>query len=270
MPEQEPWYQYYCRVSDELKEPVEEVITGTYAYNYIMKILKKHYSDEEIDECFNSHTAEYDRNNIQYHYFASAFDDTADTVITEYENCYKWDINGAHCDAICEIFPKAYNDIKKLYDQRKIHPKYKKFVNFFVGAMCIRGHRPTYNWVVQRTNGILQEAINYTYGINSQLVYANTDGFIIQNPENFINNSTELGFFKLEYAGTVQVAESNNYWIYQAGDEIKGSMPLQLRDKVDLRIGKTITYETKHIKNTDINGCEYVTYDYVNIEEKNL
>lgn len=116
---------------------------------------------------------------IQLHYNYSDMDG----LITKHNNCFKYDINSAYGYYLKQIFPKATEDIDKLYRLRKEHPEYKSYFNYFIGMLNSpskkKKYGETYNWIVQQTRQKLEEAIRYTGGV---LIYANTDGYVVRNP----------------------------------------------------------------------------------------
>lgn len=245
------WKQVIVRKVDNQIDLIEAGATGTYSWNFIMKILKKSYTKDEIEECLKMHEAEYDPNNIQAHIICSIPNE-----LMVFNNTYKYDINGAHCAALIEIFPKAKEDILNLYNARHEHPRYKAFVNYFVGYLCKRGHRKTYNWIVQRTNQILQKAMQYVGG---HIIYANTDGFIVRNPARELPTSKELGDFKLEYKGQTRFYQHTNWYAYEidTNDEAKritGNIRLSVRHMINLKEHKIVDYtrELVHLGNIDM------------------
>lgn len=178
----------------------------------MIKLLKKYYTDEEIDVCLKSFQAEYDYKKAQLHYFKEGSPDK----ILKFENCYKYDINGAHNEALTIIFPKAKDAIIKMYLERKKHPVNKKYINYFVGMLCRKGYRETYNWIVQRVSAKLKTHILDACG---EILYANTDGFIVKDPMFELETSSELGALKLEYKGDVCFYNDINYFCFQLSDK---------------------------------------------------
>ena len=230
------WKQVKLRKTTNTSKLVDDDVTGTYAWNYIMKLLKKYYTVDELDTILHAHEAEYDATKRQYHYNYNI--DV--NCLLKIPNCKKYDINGAHCDALLELFPLASKDILSLHNKRKQDPKIKKFFNYFVGELCRKGYRLTYNWIVQRTNALLMQAINFTDG---ELIYANTDGFIVFEAKELLTTSTNLGEFKAEYEGDVYIFRSKNYILYQCGEDMTGSCRQIVRDQIDLRQGKVVEYD---------------------------
>ena len=235
------WKQCRLRRVENAQTVVEKTITGTYAWNYLKKILAKYYSEEEIENILCSYEVEYSEDYKQFHYNITVERDE----LIHISNCVKYDINGAHCAAIVELFPKAAKEFLKLYSKRKEKPIYKQIFNYAVGRLCKIGHRKTYNWIVQRTTRKLYETMD---NVGGSLIYANTDGFLVQDPENKLTTSTNLYDFKLEYSGDVWVYRSNNYILYQCGKDSKvGSCRNEVRDRIDLSVGKVVNYKTNRI-----------------------
>ena len=170
------WKQCIVYKNIEQVSDVEDEVNGATAYRYMKSLINEYYTDAEFKKRMSMFEADYDEGLAQYHFLLF----NKPGKISRYDNCYKWDINGAHNDALCEIFPKAAKAITKMYELRKIQPNNKKYINYFVGMMVPMGHRKTYNWIVQRTTKLLLDGINAAGG---DLIYANTDGFIIQNPK---------------------------------------------------------------------------------------
>ena len=228
------WKQCICTLSNVVEKPTKS-IAGNVAFRQIKNLLLKDYTEQEIKDIFNAHTVDYNAELKQVHFLY-----TPPEGIAKYNNCYRWDINSAHADALCELFPKSKKRITKMYEDRKIKPINKDYLNYYVGYLCCIGHRGTYNWIVQRTTKILQDAINKVGGT---LLYANTDCLCVADPEYKIDNSKEIGNFKLEYNGDCYTYHGKNYGIIQFGDEIKGNLLYAARKCVDLRIGTVVAYD---------------------------
>lgn len=255
----EDWRQVIVRKCVQ-PQAYQKSIDGSRAYKVTKNIICKHYSESEFDERLHMFEAEKDPNNIQFHYQYPSKD-----VVLSHSNCVKYDINGAHHDALMEIFPKAKEDLQDMFDRRKAEPILKAYINYFVGMLCRKGYRKTYNWIVQRTTKSLKNAINTVGG---DLVYANTDGFMVSNPEHRLNPSKKLGEFKLEFEGTAYTYQDKNYWCYQAGDEIKGNIRYQVRDEVDLSKGLVVHYDISREQlesGTIVNYVRNVTKENINV-----
>lgn len=255
------WKQIIIKKSKE-KDTWQESISGTKAYNYIMKVLLKHYSETEISNILFSYTDTKTEVDKQIHIDFSGFEDK----IYQIDNCYKYDINGAHQAALIEIFPKAEKEILKLYLKRKEKPIYKSYMNFFVGMLKKKGFEGAYWYIVHRTSKILKEAMDKLCpndSLDSQIIYANTDGFIVKDPVMTLENSKELGNFKEEYHGTVYVYEnrtvdSSPYICYETNTatekEHKGNCRLKVRKDINLKEGIIAKYNITNRTVLDKNG----------------
>lgn len=229
------WKQVQLRRVENAKTAVEDSVTGNYAWNYLMSYIRKKYTDEEIDKIFRSYEAEYSEAYKQNHYNFMG----ESGVVHKFENCYKYDVNGAHCQAVCDFFPRCHDEFMAMYNKRKTQPKYKKFFNFFVGELCRKGYRKTYNWIVQRTTKKLFKAMDE---VDGQVLYSNTDGFLVTNTKKELKTSMNLGDFKLEFKGTAYMYISGNYLLYQFGEEKVGSCMNEVRPEIDLRKGIVVDY----------------------------
>lgn len=230
------WVQCICYRDEKQKVDIRPAISGGVAWKAVKSKICKHYTVREFEETLNKFTAPYDENKNQIHLnYVPGKED----VVYEFNDCIKYDINGAYAKALCDIFPKAKSEILKIYNDRKIKPENKELINYFVGMLCVKDFRATFNWIVQRIRKQMEETINYTGGI---VLYANTDGYAVSLPDKKINTSTLLGDFKLEYTGKIQIYAAKNYWILQAGDEITGNALYQVRPLIDLREGKVVEY----------------------------
>ena len=247
----------------------EDSIDGPRATRYMNKLLLEYYSEEELEECYRLHESPYDARLIQIHSSISM----PRKCVECYPGSVKYDINGAHQDALIEIFPKAESAIRILYDQRKQHPVYKKYVNYFVGNMCNHGHRLTYNWIVQRTTLKLKKAIDHVGGL---LLYANTDGFIAFAPDRELPISSDLGGFKLEYMGDVCVFKSHNYTCIELSQckdpdkRITGSIRIAVRTRVNLLKGIVVSYATVKTVARNSFGKSVEYREIKNIEVKEV
>lgn len=240
------WKQVKVIKNNNMSEIKRESLSGTRAKAYINRILKKYYTEKEIDERLHMFEADYDYSLKQMHYIYPV-----SNKVLKITNTYKFDINGAHLDALCEIFPKAKDAFILMYNKRKKDPIYKQYPNLYVGMLAkktqemkknkIPGkYEKTYNWIVQRTTKILMDAINY---LNGQPVYINTDCILVKTPEKLIKASNKLGEFKLEFEGDTYFYKDKNYILYQFGDDKKGSCFTSIRDLMDLSKGEVIHYD---------------------------
>lgn len=247
------WKQIRVQKVLNMQKQALESTTGSRAKAYITKVLKSVYTIEEIDERLRMFEAEKDTDLIQQHYNYPAPKDT----IIKLNNTFKFDINGAHTDALCEIFPKAKDKLIKMYEKRKKNPVFKQYPNLYVGMLAQKSkemrkngipakYEKTYNWIVQRTSRMLLKAMDKVGG---SPIYVNTDGFIVQNPKTLLTHSKALGEFKLEFAGDTYVYADKNYIIYQTDSEKKGSCFTAVRDDIDLSQGKVVHYDIHTVHN---------------------
>ena len=254
------WMQCICIRKSKQTINFRPAINGGIAWKKMIAILHKYYTDNEIDYCLRKFQAKYSKDKNQLHINYLPNNETK--VIHNFSNCFKYDINGAYAKALCDIFTKAEKEIMKLYLERKEKPENKELINYFVGMMCVKGYRETFNWIVQNVRRQMEKTINDVNGI---LLYANTDGFAVYAPEKTLLTSNVLGDFKLEYKGDIQIYAGNNYWIIQTGDEITGNALHSVRKHIDLRTGKVVEYTRKKI------GSVYVVDEIkqqVNVERK--
>lgn len=237
------WKQCICYRRESQKERITKSTTGGTAWRIVKQnILNSGYSEEQFECQLNKFKAQYNSELTQLHYNYEQHDGDK---IYKYENCVKYDINGAYAAALIEIFPKAEPYIKLLYTQRKLKPIYKQYINYFVGMLAVNGHRLTFNYIVQKVRKQMDETVDLCDGI---LLYANTDGFAIQNAKRKPKAvGKELGEFKVEYEGDIYTYAGTNYWIMQTGDKITGNCLWSARKFVDLRIGKAVKYTSKSL-----------------------
>lgn len=239
IPEPTTWKQITLRLNNDVNKP-SKLITGTYAYNYIMTLLKKDYNADEIDNILKSHTAEYNDDLKQYHV---PYNTPLKNTVIKFNEVYKYDIHKAHASIIMQLFPKSKNRIltilKKAEKAKKagnieLASNYKQYTNLFVGALCRKGYRETYNYIVQNITKKLFSTIEKVKG---QIIYSNTDSFAVVYPENILPDSKEFGEFGLEYHGPVYFCKGDNYNIYKFGNDMKGSCAKIVRDQLDLENG---------------------------------
>lgn len=241
------WMQYICRL-DPMIDDVAGVYTdfsGVYAWTTFKKMLLKYYTEEEFDEALKAHHADFDENKKQQHYLAY----TPQDKIVKFENVIYYDINNAHGSALLEIFPRAGEKIREMYEHRADNDgANKKIFNYFVGMLTRRGYRGTYNWIVQRTTRLLKSRL---IDVDGDPIYINTDGAIVANARNPIENSPEFGEFKRK-DGEIYVYRAENYYLIQFNEfngktTQKGNLPTILRKGVDLSCGKVVKYNKQKV-----------------------
>ena len=246
------WKQIKCTPAANTDNIIEEAVDGPRAWNYIMKILCKHYSRNMIETILTSYDTKLDYDK-QFHYTLPKVSQN----VLKLPFCVKYDINGAHTDALCEMFPLCKTEFINMYKKRHTAEKYKAYPNYFVGMLQHYGYSGAYWYIVDRTTKKLFSAMDQVGGT---LVYANTDGFCVQYPEHELKTSHELGEFKEEYKGTVyffQATKQSPYFLYQFGKDQKGSCMTEVRKDIDLRKGEIVYYNRvsygTYIKAENIN-----------------
>lgn len=274
------WKQVRVQKVLNISATYKESISGSKAKAYMHQILKKFYTEAQIDERLRMFEADRDENLKQQHYNFPIYDTSR---IVKLSNTYKFDINGAHLDALCEIFPKAKSKFVDMYNKRKTKPVFKQYPNLYVGMLAYKSkemrkqgipgkYERTYNWIVQRTTKMLLKAMDLVGGTP---VYVNTDGFIVQDPTNLITPSKVLGEFKLEAAGDCWIYSDKNYVVYQTGlgdeRELKGSCFTEVRTDIDLSKGQVVHYNIKNHTNESgqvlFRKPENITKECIKINE---
>ena len=247
---EEDWRQVFLMLDDSI-DGVKEVSCmipwSSQANKLVNELLRKHYSDSDIDRLLREHsTSKFDK---PIHYLLP--DVFHDGCVHRFENCVYYDINGAHTDALTEIFPKAREDLERMHRGKVRGFKGKHVINIYVGDLCNRGYRGTYNWIVQRTRKKLESIRSQTGGL---LLYANTDGAIMWNPRNRLSTSDRLGDIKSESSDGViysyvckRDGYTTSYIVYQYdnpkdGLTIKGSARDAARRGMDLSKGTVNKY----------------------------
>ena len=258
----EDWRQVIVRKCVQPSD-YEKSIDGSSAYKHTKSVICEEYTEEEYDQRLHMFEAEYDPAKAQFHFQYPSSD-----CVLQHDNCVKYDINGAHHAALLEIFPKAKGLIS-MFERRKEEPILKAYINYYVGMLKRKGYEKTYNWIVQRVSSILKNAIKE---LDGDLIYANTDGLLVSNPKKKFKHSTKLGEFKLEFEGTCYTYQSNNYWCYQVGKEITGSVRYSVRDQIDLSKGQVVKYVISRDKLDNgviVQTVKNVVKEKVNVYKEN-
>jgi hypothetical protein len=242
------WKQIALRLDDTVDEPIKQ-ITGTYAYNYMITLFKKDYTEQEIEDILNSHVAEYDKSLAQYH---KDYNTPLKNTIIKFNHVYKYDIHKAHASVLMTMFPKSKNriltilrkaDRAKAAGNEALAKNYKDYPNLTVGMLARKGYKKTYNYIVQTITKKLLSTIEKVEGLNGQTIYSNTDSFAVIYPDNILPDSKEFGEFGLEYEGPAYVCKGDNYTIYKFGDDLKGSCKKIVRDQFDFENGIIVHYK---------------------------
>lgn len=253
------WKQVRC-IKDEDTNGTKSEYNGSYCYNYIMKIVKRYYTNEEIEEIYHSHSRDYDEGYKQYHYMTELEYDK----IVKYDDCYFYDINGAHSYMLMELFPKARKDLLKLYSRKNYYKKIgdkenydkiKSLFNYCVGELCNKKDsngnyfRGTYNYIVQETT---KRAFNTMDILGGTVLYANTDSILVHKPDRKLEVSDDLGGFKLEGEGRFYFYRDKNYRIFEYKDtnneyNQKGNCPKSLKHFIELRNNLVVHYDVERV-----------------------
>lgn len=259
------WKLYICQLNREQKEDYTPSFAPHYCKYLVHEQLHKNgLNDDDIDNRLHQFEAEYSEELKQQHLLTIPDRD----IIYQFNDCVYYDINKAHSDALSEIFPEIKEWLKDIAKKAKTDKRWKQVPNLYVGILNHRKksqevaeYSKTYNWVVQRTTKTLLKMIDKLEGFRTIKVYVNTDGFVLSKPKMKVESSDKFGEFKLETNETTFYTYSDkNYSIIQYGDTIKGNLPVALRDNVDLRIGKIVTFDK--VKN------DKGIFEYRNIETK--
>lgn len=270
------WYQVICVRNNAQVEKATGLLNPAASCRRVKKILHEHYTDKEIEEIYHQH--ENESSNIIHIGIQSE-----KYKILKFDNCYYYDASGAYGSELAAMFPLCHDD----FNYRHIHRhdnnnEYKNDFNFFVGCLTQNEKKrealikagkttrkiypKTRHYIVNR---ITDKVLKLEEKLNPELIiYANTDGIVVQNPKHIVKPSNEMGGFKLEYQGTIYTYRDDNYTIIQMGDNVeietedmKGNLPLVLRDKVNLKEGKIVKFNRKLV-----NGI----YQYTDIKEIQL
>lgn len=209
-------------------------------------------------------------------------------------DCLYMDIHKAHSKFIIDTFkdyPKIVNWVNT-YNKLSAKAKkkgnieeakmYKDYPNLLVGCLGqvnkktqdpIRwlkdiNTRPLYNRCVNNVrNQIDAKLLEIRIPFESELVYAQTDGFIVSHPNwDMVKDSDKVGEFGIQNVDNNQVwtyrchstDDYTGYCIYQYFDKgvkkVVGDLPDVLKEYIDLSKGQLVTYKEYR----DCNGkCHY-------------
>lgn len=253
----EDWKQYRLVLETEQRESVVKDFNGNYCRNLVLsELYKLGLSREDIDNRLNMYQMEKSEDTKPLHALY-----TDSECILRFKNCVYYDLTKAYSDSLSVIFPELRAWLIKIAKRAKKDPRWKRVPNFFVGMLNHKTPKEededlppkfakTFNWITARTRKIVLERLSESTGKNTRVVYMNTDGIVIQNPSKIFQSSNELGKFKVESEETTfYTYRAKNYEIIQYGDTIKGNLPLVLRDRIDLRQNKVISFTLHRAKN---------------------
>lgn len=263
------WYQVFVENGGpDIKTPKFPGTTPWHACNYVNGLLGKYYTDQEKEEIYNSHVC---AKASPLHKLTTV----EKGKILRFDDCYYYDINGAYASELMALFPKCAKEFGYMFEHRHDNDDhYKNVINYFIGCMTQNEkklkdgkatreiHPETRFYIVDQISKKLVEFAR-RLGITdiSQLLYVNTDGLIAVSPQVVLPSSSSVGNFKLEYHGTIYTYADDHSAYMQFADtgEIKGNLPLSLRDRVDLTQNKVVSFVKKR--------SEDGTYKCENIKE---
>ena len=259
------------------------------AHKVVSNKLLQYYTETEIDEIFKKFEkddSEIIKQNVDDFL---PLNSKNEIEVVKFENCYEYDMNAAYFSALIEIFPKLKNDLINWYEHRHDNDNYyKKVINYYIGTLTITDSklsdasdkriswtRPkTRHWIVDHITNKMMEFMDK---IGGTVLYANTDGFIVQNPKIIPDNSDNLGEFGLEAKGDLYIAkcyknkEHCQYTVLQLYNELnnkevitKGTIRESARKYLDLKKNKYVTYSLNKI---DLSDNQFI-YKVDNIEPK--
>lgn len=245
----EDWKQYRLVLETEQHEPVLKDFNGNYCRNLVLsELYKLGLTKDDIENRLNMYQMEKSEDTKPLHALY-----TDNDCVLRFENCIYYDLTKAYSDSLSIIFPELRPWLIKIANRAKKDPRWKRVPNFFTGML---NHRTpaeeaadlpprftkTFNWITARTRKIVLDRLAESRGSKTRVVYMNTDGIVIQHPVKIFPSCSELGKFKIETEETTfYTYRAKNYEIIQYGDTIKGNLPVVLRDRVDLRLGKVIS-----------------------------
>lgn len=225
--------------------------------------------------------------------------------VIKFEDCTYQDIHKAHgsfgldifkdytnCRRFFELHLEKAQEAKKLGNSQEAK-KHKDYVNMIIGCLGMLpsegknsnwiyqdiSTRPLYNRCVKITRDKIDNHIKYITKsiIESNLLYANTDGFIMQHPNwDKVIDSPKIGEFGTEYVRNNEVwfysipsnDEYTGYSIHQYYDEdgnkqIVGNLPDVLKSRVDLSKGIVLQYKSYV---DEVGDYSYKDIKQINVE----
>lgn len=289
-------YEYYRTEANETADTNNSHTTGQSAWRIVTNQLRKNYTDEEIIDTLK----QYQYTDKPYIIRDSIYNrgrlcNPEQEVVLEYTNCRYYDLNKAYAAAMIKAFPKLEKWVMSQYKKNK--PKMKQIMNYFVGMMVNKKEYlqedifPFFrNYIVQTVSNTLDQAILDTTTsedmnfFDSEILYANTDGFIVTNPIKELETSqTELGKFKKEqvdndtiwfYQHISQGEDDAGYSIYQYFEngekkiKVIGGFRTEpiLMDKTDLSQGIVPMFSFKELAGLREIDKETITWQKVKIQ----
>ncbi len=216
-------FEYYRTEPNDTADTNTSHTTGQSAWRTVTSQIRKKYTEEEIIDNLKKHQVTQQPQVYKKSIFKKDQMINAN-IVYECDNCHYYDLNKAYAAATIKVFPKLEPWVKKQYKHNK--PKMKQTMNYFVGMMVNKGEYleenifPYFrNYIIQSVNDAMDEAWETVlYGdesmnfSNTKIVYANTDGFIVTNPVQSLETSSELGDFKEEQI------DNGKVWFYKHED----------------------------------------------------
>lgn len=198
--------------------------------------------------------------------------------IQKWTNCVYQDIHKAHNSELIRLFPKCKAFVKMYEDAKKYKAKgklveakrCKDYPNLLVGCFNQKNKEtgekvewlygldasPIYWDIVNRIYTKISKQYKLLSTDKSKLVYAQTDGLIVSNPNwDNVKDSDDLGDFGIEPIDNKTVwtysrlttDEETGYTIYQYFENgkkiVKGSLPDKFKEQVDLSKGIVVRYK---------------------------
>lgn len=258
------WHQTVCIRRHEQKEAcLVAEMTPIKAMSMVNAELQRHYTEKEIEDIYSNNEDDFGGDKNILHDNIITHGSLEKNVIYKFKDCRYEDINSAYGSELSRFFPKAANKFNYWFEHRHDNNnKFKNLLNFFVGCLTqsvekYKNGKPTRDIHPKFRNRILN---NITDKMNKRLndigsegvLYLNTDGLIVQHPKHILPTSSNIGEFKLEAEGDVYMLWMDGGWLMQYTNtkgevEIKGSISKELRDKIDLSVGKAATFKWKTV-----------------------
>lgn len=190
-------------VTDRIKENLSE--------SQVKERLEKYQSEEASPSHSNLLTENLEANKVY-----------------KYDNVHYYDVNKAYASRLAKAFPEIDKFIEREIAKGKADPHYKQYskdlFNYTVGCFRYKGKNrfekifPNIdpmlfnnfrNWIVKDIDTQVNIKMNK---LDGDIIYLNTDGFIIQNPEVIEEGDVHLGGFKKE------IIDNNELWFYRYED----------------------------------------------------
>ena len=264
------WYVWHFRASDSVKTTtkVDKVINGAIAWAKFYAQLKKHYTHQEIDDIIKEFGTSDEETKPILHRNIFQKKDYVSNKIYQFDKVYYYDLNKAYAANLMTFFPRLKDWMLEQYKKDK--PYFKKVINYAVGMMqrfdSITDSKVDYhrfhllrNTIVTNTTTKMDEAMSSISDMESEIVYVNTDGFMINNPSNELAHSLEIGDFGEETVDNhiVWMTRVNQFgyqkysimqW-YENGEKVVKAIggfqqEEKLTSKIDLKSNKTVLFNT--------------------------